>query len=255
MATITVNGQTLYYTRPMKVAGGLNLLLIHGAGGNHLVWPKEIQRLPGTAIYNLDLPGHGRSAGPGRSSVDGYADTVQAFIESLALQDVTIAGHSMGGAIAQALALRGLPQMSRMILVNSSARLRVSPNILDMTLDEPEMVVDFIIRLSWGPNAPDTLVNLGKKSMLQTDPVALHGDFLACDRFDVRARLDQIRIPTLVISSTEDKMTPLKYGRYLAANIADARLIIIEGAEHFSMLQNPQMVANGIAEFLGIEKG
>ncbi len=90
----------LLHTSNEEWQDGRVLLLIHGAGGDHLVWPKEIQRLPGTAVYNLDLPGHGRSAGAGRSSVDDYADVVQEFMELLALQDVTIVGHSMGGAIA-----------------------------------------------------------------------------------------------------------------------------------------------------------
>ena len=89
--------------------------------------------------------------------------------------------------------------------------------------------------------------------MLQTDPAVLHSDFIACDCFDIRTKLDQIHIPTLVISGTEDKMTPLKYSRYLVENIVDARLIIIEGAGHFSMLQKPKMVANAIAEFMGVE--
>jgi pimeloyl-ACP methyl ester carboxylesterase len=253
MVMITADGQALYFTRPMKVAGGPVLLLVHGAGGTHLDWPKEIQRLPGTAVYNLDLPGHGRSAGPGRTSIDGYADVVQEFIKVLVLQDVTIAGHSMGGAIAQTLALRGLSQVSKMVIVGSSARLRVSPSVLDVALVEPEVAVDFIIRSSWGSNVPDALSSQGKKGMLKIDPAVLHGDFIACDCFDIRTKLDQIHIPTLVISGTEDKMTPLKYSRYLVENIVDARLIIIEGAGHFSMLQKPKMVANAIAEFMGVE--
>lgn len=253
MATISVNGRTLYYTRPMKVTSGPVLLLIHGAGGTHLDWPKEIQRLPGTAIYNLDLPGHGRSVGPGKTSIDGYADVVRDFMEALALQDVTIAGHSMGGAIAQTLALRKLPRVTRLIIVNSSARLRVAPDVLNVALEEPEVAVDFVVRWSWGADAPGALVSRGKKSMLQTDPAVLHGDFLACDCFDVREKVAQIRIPTLVISSTEDKMTPLKHGRDLAENIADGRLVIIDDAGHFSMLERPELVANAIAYFLGIE--
>lgn len=253
MATVTVNGQTIYYTRPMKAPDGSVLLLIHGAGGSHLDWPREIQRLPGISVYNLDLPGHGRSTGPGRSSVDGYADVVQTFIEVMGLQAVTIAGHSMGGAIAQSLALRKLPQMTRMIIINSSARLRVAPVIMDAALAEPESVVDFVARWSWGEGAAENLINQGKQSMMRTNPAVLHADFLACDRFDVRSKLHQIRIPTLVISSTEDKMTPLRYGRYLAENIADGRLVIIEDAGHFAMLERPKIAADAIADFLRTE--
>ncbi len=252
MATITIQGQTLYYTRPMKAKDGPTLLLIHGAGGDHLIWPREIQRLPGTAVYNLDLPGHGRSDGPGRSTVDGYADIVQEFIEKLALQDVTLIGHSMGGAIAQALALRMLPQVIRMIILNSSARLRVSPELLQWAVADPESAADFVVQTSWGSEAPAALADLGKKSMLQIESATLHGDFLACDSFDVRQELREINIPTLVISGSEDKMTPLRFGQYLAEHLVNARLIVIEGAGHFAMLQSPGEVADAISQFLGL---
>ncbi len=52
-----------------------SLVLIHGAGGSHLDWPAELARLPGVTVLALDLPGHGRSPGPGRQSIDGYAVT------------------------------------------------------------------------------------------------------------------------------------------------------------------------------------
>lgn len=226
------------------------LLLMHGAGGSHLVWPREIQRLTGTNVYNLDLPGHGRSVGPGRSTVEGYADVVQEFIEALDLFEVTLMGHSMGGAIAQMLALRQLPQIGKMIIVNSSAKLRVAPQILDLVSTKPELATDFVVRTSWGSNAAENMIEIGQRNMMQIDPAVLYGDFLACDCFDIRTRLNQILIPTLVISSSEDDMVPLKFGRYLAEHINDARLVTIEGAGHFSMLERPQAVADAIADFL-----
>jgi pimeloyl-ACP methyl ester carboxylesterase len=252
MATATVDGHMLFYTRPVKSEGCPVLLLLHGAGGSHLGWPREIQRLAGTNVYNLDLPGHGRSPGPGRATVEEYADVVQAFIDKLDLINITLIGHSMGGAIAQTLALRGLPEVGKMIILNSSAKLRVAPQLLDAARTEPQMAADLVARMSWSAGADKDKVRLSQATMLQIDPVVLHGDFLACDCFDIRSELNKISIPTLVVCGSEDQMTPPKFGRYLAENISGAQLVEIEDAGHFAMLEKPKEVANTIAEFLAI---
>lgn len=253
MAQVAVDGHMLFYTRPVKSEGGPRLLLIHGAGGSHLGWPREIQRLVGTNVYNLDLPGHGRSPGPGYATVAEYADVVQAFINKMNLSDVTLVGHSMGGAIAQTLALRGLPQVGNMIILNSGAKLRVAPQLLQVALTEPQLAADFVALMSWSPGAEEDKVQLSRETLMQIDPAVLHGDFSACDYFDVRSDLNQIAIPTLVICGSEDQMTPLKYGRYLAENISGAQLVEIEGAGHFAMLERPQEVAISIARFLAVD--
>ena len=81
-------------------------------------------------------------------------------------------------------------------------------------------------------------------------PLVTLGDFLACDRFDVRERLAAIRTPTLVLTGAEDRLTPLGYGRLLAETIPGARLVEIPGAGHFPQLEQPVPVNAAIREFL-----
>ena len=100
MPTINAGVNQYYYTQPSRHGGGPALLLVHGAGGSHLDWPAEIQRLPGRQVYNLDLPGHGRSPGDGRDSLAAYAADIITFVETLGLPQVVVVGHSMGGALA-----------------------------------------------------------------------------------------------------------------------------------------------------------
>jgi pimeloyl-ACP methyl ester carboxylesterase len=76
------------------------------------------------------------------------------------------------------------------------------------------------------------------------------GDYLACDRFDVRDRLAEIRVPTLVVVGTDDRLTPLRYSRFLAETIPGARLVEIPGAGHFPQLEQPVRVNAAIREFL-----
>ena len=97
MPYVNVNNRRLFYTHQQPAAAGPALLLLHGAGGSHLVWPGALRRLAETRVLALDLPGHGRSAPPGRRTIAHYAAAVNDFIAAAGLPEVVIAGHSMGG--------------------------------------------------------------------------------------------------------------------------------------------------------------
>jgi pimeloyl-ACP methyl ester carboxylesterase len=94
-----------YFHHEGGSAGKPPMVLLHGAGGDYLVWPPEIRRLPGIRVYALDLPGHGKSGGPGCQSVEDYARAVVGLMDAVGLWRAAFVGHSMGGAIALTLAL------------------------------------------------------------------------------------------------------------------------------------------------------
>ena len=77
-----------------------------------------------------------------------------------------------------------------------------------------------------------------------------HADFAACDAFDVRSRLSEIRAPTLIVCGAEDKMTPPKYSEYLTQNIAGAEFHLIENAGHMVMLERPEEFNRVLLDFL-----
>ena len=251
MPYTTIAEERIFYTlHRSDPEGRRNLVCVHGAGGSHLHWPPELRRLAGVNVYALDLPGHGRSEGQGRSSIAAYRDFLIAFLDALGLDRVVLADHSMGGAIALDLALHRPTRLAGLILVGSGARLRVAPAILEGILADFEAAVDLICDWAYGPDAPEQLKRLGREQMARTLPEVLHGDFAACDAFDVRDRLAEIHCPTLVISATADRLTPLKYGDYLQKHIAGARLTVIEDAGHMVMLERPMQVTQAIQDFL-----
>jgi pimeloyl-ACP methyl ester carboxylesterase len=86
--------------------------------------------------------------------------------------------------------------------------------------------------------------------MAKVGPAVQLNDFQCCDRFDVMEKVSQIAVPTLVISGTDDDMTPLKYSQYLADKIAGARLVIIDGATHHCLLEKPLEANRAIEAFL-----
>jgi pimeloyl-ACP methyl ester carboxylesterase len=240
----------LFYTVNRGPAGNPALVLVHGAGGTRLHWPAALRRLPGATVYTLDLPGHGRSAGPGRDTIGAYARAVAAFLDTVRVERAVVVGHSMGGAIAMTLALDFAARVAGLVLVATGARLRVAPAILEGIRSDFEGTAGLITRFAWAAEAPPRLTSLGRQALLEAGPDVLLGDFTACDRFDVMEHLGGIAAPTLVIAGSADQLTTLKYARFLAENIAGAHLTIIEGAGHMVMLERPAEVAGAVQDWL-----
>jgi len=230
--------------------GGPPLLLIHGAGGSHLHWPPQLRRLPGVSVLAPDLPGHGRSEGLGREAIGDYTRDVVSLLDALGVERTVVGGHSMGGAIAQAMALDHAERVAGLILIGTGAKLRVAPAVLDGILNDFEATVGLVVDWSFGPAATDDLKQLGIKAIRETAPAVLLGDYRACDRFDIRDQLERIQTPTLVVGGTADRLTPLRFSRYLAENIDRARLEIIQGGGHMMALESPEEVGAAVDRFM-----
>ena len=255
MPSLTLNDRTLFYSESRdSLSRRPPLVLIHGAGGQHSHWPPHLRRLPDTTVYAPDLPGHGKSAGPGRRTATAYAADVLGLMDGLGLERAVIGGHSMGGAIALTLAVNHPDRLAGLLLMSSGARLRVTPEILDGLLNDFEGTIDLIVGLAYGPDAPDQLTRLGKRVLMQCDPQVIHGDYVACNVFDVMDRLPEIQAPTLVVVGTADQMTPEKYARHMAETIPNAQLVLVEGAGHMAPIEMPQEVADVVDSWLGTLK-
>ena len=228
------------------------VILIHGAGGNHLSWPPQIRRLPGKSIHALDLPGHGKSTGMGRHSIAEYAEDLAAFMKALKMRNAVLVGISMGSGIALALALKYPDKVSGLVLLGAGPKLRVASKILE-SLGNPnlfESAVNLINENCFSAKTSQRLKDLSKRTMLEMRPPVLLGDFIACDQFDVSGRLQEIKIPTLVVCGAEDKMTPLKYSESLRDAIAGSQLEVLKDAGHMLMVEQPQAMADILVKFI-----
>jgi Predicted hydrolases or acyltransferases (alpha/beta hydrolase superfamily) len=243
-----IGEQALFYTVSRR--GGPALILIHGAGGSHLHWPAALRRMPGATVYAVDLPGHGRSEGPGRERIEDYVADIVRFMDAVGVSRGVLVGHSMGGAIAQMTALMAPERVAGLVLVGTGARLRVAPALLDGILQDARGALALITEWAWGPEADPAMVARGRQMMARVNPRVVWGDFAACDRFDIRERVGEITAPALVITGSEDRMTPPKFGQWLAERIPGARFVLVEGAGHMVMLEKPDQVASAVREWL-----
>jgi len=182
--------------------------------------------------------------------VDACAAWLVDFLREIRLDRFILAGHSMGGAIALQSALERIKGLEALVLLGTGARLRISPVIFEGIGERfkefaPELV-------GWMTSAASSALLRDDitKDVISTRPASFLTDFHACNGFDVMDRLGEIRVPTLVVNGDDDRLTPLKYGEYLAANIPGAVLKIIRGAGHLVMLEKPNEVNAVITSFV-----
>ena len=251
MPLVDVNDEKIFYSSKSSDQKR-TLLAIHGSGGDHTGWPVALRQLPQANVCAIDLPGHGQSTGHGHDRIAAYADFIEAFAARQDLDDVTLIGHSLGGAIAQLLAVRAPDWLNSIVLVGTGARLKVEPDILNGLLSNFEATIDIVCQWAFGPSASETLISEGREVMLKTPPQVIHGDYRACNQFDLMEKVAAISLPTLVISGAADKLTPEKYGDYLCKNIPAAKHIIIKDAGHMMALEKPEEFTKIIADFLSM---
>jgi len=225
-------------------------VLVHGVGGSHLYWPRELRRLPKVTVFAVDLPGHGRSDGPGCDTIEGYLAALIGLLDATATNRAVIIGHSMGGAVAQLAALTCPQRVAGLVLIGSGARLQGGPTALDRLNSDSGNVIDSILRLAWAESTPEELKRLARQSLDEIAPNVIHDDLRACKRFDLVGRANEIDVPTLVICGQEDHITPPKYSTYLAENIPGAHLTIVGDGGHMVALEQASAVANAVTEFI-----
>ena len=241
-----------YHNGGPQAAGFPPVVFIHGAAGSRLFWPPVMRRLGGVEVYAIDLPGHGASGGEGRSSIEGYAEAVGAWMGAIGMRRAVCAGHSMGSAIALELALSSPDLLAGLILVGGGASLRVNPALLELSASvaTARQAVGLVLEWSFGSTAPSRLVGLAGRRMADVPARVLHDDLEACSQFDVRPAIAGIRLPALIVCGAEDRMTPPKLSQALAEALPRNRLQLVQGAGHMVMLEQPEAVVGAIRQFL-----
>lgn len=248
MPTLSLDNRSINYVDFPSEQRGQTLLLIHGAGGSHLLW-QSLFDLPATRVVALDLPGHGQSDPPGRRTIEQYTAVIEAFVVGMGLSDVMLAGHSMGSAIALTAALRSVVEIKGLILFAASARMPVSEVVLRSSLTSLPDVGTFLADHGI-IYAPDEQREFVRQQLLATGGMTTYGDFMACNRFDIRPHLTAINTPCLIIAGQSDQVIPLRFSESLAGALAKSRLSVLEGTGHYAMLERPEPIRKLVINYL-----
>lgn len=227
------------------------IIFIHGSGGSGLFWRAQVEGLAERAnTLSIDLPGHGNSDGKGMDRVEDYARVVAEFIKDTDVPNPIPCGLSLGGAITQQLLIDYKNLIKAGVLIGTGSRLKVMPLIFETIEKDYAGYVNMIGSLAASEKTDPTLLALFKEEAERCKPEVVHGDFSACNSFDVTDRLAAIDAPVLVVTAEDDKLTPPKYGVALEQGIHNANRSHIMDAGHIVPLEKPDDVNRAILQFL-----
>ena len=225
----------------------MKLVFIHEAGDSSLSFYYQLRHFRNSKA--IDLPGH--PDGTPCNTIEGYLEWVRGFIKARRYKDVVICGHSMGGAIAQLYALKYPDELKGLILIGTGARLKVDQEHFEKAQDISDPVSMWVDSLKgYFKGVEPDLYQLLVQRVAQIGADVALNDLLCCERFDVMSEVSKINLPTEIIAGSIDKVTPVKFADYLAANISNSQEHVIEGGDHFLQLQMHQQVNGIIDQFL-----
>ncbi len=242
--TRQIDGRAVTFRR--EPGTGPAVVCVHGSAGNHHVYDRLLDAMPGRERYAINLPGRAGTDGPALGNVAEMEAFLSRFLELEVEGDYLVVGHSLGGGVALEHALSSPSQrLAGIVLLATGARLRVHPMILQLF----EQVAKSSAAI---PPLPPGLYEQGADPVLiaraskhrELTPIETGGlDWRACDSFNRMDDVKDIQAPALIVAGTQDALTPVKYAHYLAAQIPDNELHILEGAGHMLVMERATEIA------------
>src|SRR3990167_11120099 len=223
-----------------------NLVFIHGWGFTSEIFKPLYYFLKDFEIYDLDLPGFGKTPIEKAMTLKDYADFVYKFLEDNKIERPIIIGHSFGGAVATKLALLYPDNISKLILVDASAIRRPRRKMILLEKIMPILKPIIVGKLK---QIIIKLLKFDKTDYAQIKSRELKETFKNVIKENLQPYLFEIKSPTLIIWGEKDKITPLADGQLIAKTIPGAKFAVIKNAGHFVFLEKPEEFVKLIKDF------
>jgi pimeloyl-ACP methyl ester carboxylesterase len=257
----TADGTVAY----RELGSGPALLLINGADASMDDWPPSF--VDALAAHHevvvFDNAGVGRTSAvsaPGSLSVPAMASQTSALISALRLGRPAVLGWSMGGMIAQALAISHPAQVSRLILaataVGTGKAVPLPPSATMFALSPAEIVAQMFPKNQAAAASAYVNDSLQYPGSYQVSAATFHSQYLAAERWlagqDAAGRLaGDIRVPTLVADGTLDQDIRPPNARLLAGSVPGAKLLLFADAGHAFLFQDAAGFIPAVDTFTG----
>jgi 3-oxoadipate enol-lactonase len=210
----------------------MTLVFACSLGSTREMW--EPQAALGPAVF-VELPGHGDEPVRDGVSVDSIAERVLASVEG----PLSVVGLSLGGAVAMHIAAAAPERVEKLVLACTSPDFGDPAQWLERaaTVREGglEPIVDAVLARWFSPAYPD--VARWRAMFLSTDPEGYARCCAALAGWDGRDDLRRIRAPALVIAGAGDPTSPPAHAEEIASLVPDARVAVIEGAQHLANIE------------------
>ncbi|MFI4988973.1 MAG: alpha/beta fold hydrolase [Alphaproteobacteria bacterium] len=240
------------------------VVLMHGIGGNRTNWHGQLTALA-KAFHAVawDARGYGLSDDyEGPLDFADFSADLRRLLDHLGASRAHVCGLSMGGRIALDFQARHPERVATLVLCDSFAgfdasftpekraefvRLRTAPLLAGK---EPRDIAAAVARTLIGPSSPPEAM-----ARLVASMTALHKESYiktveATTSYDRVASLAAIAVPVLLVYGADDRLTPVRLGREMAAKIPDARLVVIDEAGHLPNIERPEAFNAALLEFL-----
>ena len=237
--------------------GGAPLVLVHALGTNLRLWDGLIPLLPPTLrILRFDLRGHGLSdVPPAPYAMGALVRDTERLMDHFGLKDAVILGLSIGGLVAQGLAVKRLDLIRAMVLSNTAAKIgrpeQWSERTAAIRAGGMEALADATMERLFGRNwrlnpAMPTL----RAMFTATDPEGWCGCAAAISGTDFYETTATLTLPTLAVAGANDGSTPPDLVRETAELVRGHRFQLLRGAGHVPMAEKPAEYAAVLTAFL-----
>lgn len=254
--------ETYVYTGSRAlVAAQPTVLFVHGAAHDHSVWALQSRYFAhhGFNALAVDLPGHGRSAGPPLNAVDAIADWLPQVLDATGVAGAAIVGHSMGSLAALACAARHADRVTRVALLGPAVPMPVSDALLAAAQADDHLAFELIN--GWSHSAGKQLggnqvpgmwmMGAAMRLMERSGPGVLYNDLKACAGYaDGLVAAAALRCPALVILGARDVMAPPKGAQALLDALPQSTVVTLADTGHAMMAEQPDAVLDALRRFL-----
>lgn len=247
MPSATVNGRKFYYEQH---GTGPDLVLIMGHGLTHQFWQDQIPLYSQHfRCLTFDNRGVGQTdVTPRGFTIEDMADDTFGLLDALEVRETHVAGISMGGSIAIAMALKAAGRLHSLSLHSTMGRqyphikLRYDILIRATELGDPDLWANVTafsaFAMPYINDHPDVMEReiarrrTQRKNMSDLEVEGIIGQYIAFSTYDPFDKLGSIQLPTLITVGSEDNVTPPRYSEDLHAQIPQSQLVIFPGAPH-----------------------
>lgn len=270
------NGTSINYVD--EGTGPQTLLFIHGLGSNLKAWQKNIKVLQTDfRCIALDLPNYGQSSqGDYPFTMSFFAETIEAFIQQLDLEQVVLVGHSMGAQIAMHFAVRYPKQLEKLILFAPAGFETFTPQ--QVAWFEQVYTAEFVKAAPEGQIINNFKLNFHEMpddaQFMIDDRLAMRQDTASYNSYcemipqcvigmlkePIYEQLPHISAPTLIFYGEEDRLIPnpllnaqlttAEVGAAGAAKMPNAQLVMVPNAGHFVQWEGTSVIHPAISAFL-----
>jgi 3-oxoadipate enol-lactonase / 4-carboxymuconolactone decarboxylase len=235
--------------------GAAPLVLLHSLGTNAHLWDAQAVELSKSfRVIRPDLRGHGLSScTPGPYRVDLLAADLAAMLDALEIEQCHLGGISLGGLVAQAFAATWPQRTESLILVATAMAIPPAQTWTERAATVRAQGIQAIEETAigrWVTDVAGPAAGFLRTMLLRTPAEGYAGAAEAIAAADLTPSTSQLQLPALVVVGDQDRATPVVAAQALHQAIAGSSLVILPGAAHIPMTEQPEALSAAMQNFL-----